>query len=116
MVHGGRVMLVLSRKVDEAIYISGQIKVKILKVRGNQVSVGIDAPRDVSIVRSELAEWSEFCCDDRKKSESQSKQDLMFGNHASKESAYPVGCLDNYARTDVLVGSCPEEAWMAVDI
>ena len=110
-------MLVLSRKVDDAIYISGRIKIKILKVQGNRVSVGIDAPRDISIVRSELAEWSEFCCDDRKESASQSEQDFRLGDHASDESDWPVGCSDNYARhSGELVGSCPEEAWMAVDI
>ena len=110
-------MLVLSRKVDEAIYISGQIKVRILKVQGNRVSVGIEAPRDVSIVRSELAAWSEFSYDAHEESESHAEQDLMFVDHASSESAYQMGCLDNYARqSDVLVEPCPEEQWIAVDI
>jgi carbon storage regulator len=47
-------MLVLSRKEGERIVIDGQIVVTVLQVRGNQIRLGIDAPRDVPIRRSEL--------------------------------------------------------------
>ena len=47
-------MLVLSRKRQETIVIDGQIKVTIIQVRGNQVRLGVEAPQDVSILRSEL--------------------------------------------------------------
>ena len=47
-------MLVLSRKVSESIMIGDDIKVTILKVAGNVVRVGIDAPKDVQILRQEL--------------------------------------------------------------
>ena len=56
-------MLVLSRKVGEAIQIDGQIRVTIVKINGNTVKVGIDAPDEVRIVRSELGEWSELSFD-----------------------------------------------------
>lgn len=49
-------MLVLSRKENEAIRISGNILVKIFEVKGNQVKIGIDAPKEVSILREELYE------------------------------------------------------------
>lgn len=48
-------MLVLSRKEGDEILIPDlDIVVRVLKVRGKGVSIGIEAPRDVRIVRSEL--------------------------------------------------------------
>jgi carbon storage regulator len=47
-------MLVLTRKADQEIVISGNIRVRVLSVRGNRVRLGIDAPRDVSVARQEL--------------------------------------------------------------
>lgn len=49
-------MLVLSRKLDEAITIGSDIKVRIISVRGGTVRLGIEAPQEVSILRSELTE------------------------------------------------------------
>ena len=47
-------MLVLSRKLDESIRIGDEISVKVLGVSGQQVRLGIDAPREVQIDRAEL--------------------------------------------------------------
>jgi carbon storage regulator CsrA len=47
-------MLVLTRKTDEQILIGNDIKITLVRVRGNHVRIGIDAPRDVRIVRGEL--------------------------------------------------------------
>lgn len=47
-------MLVLTRKAQEQIQIGNNITISILKVKGNAVRVGIEAPKDVRIVRSEL--------------------------------------------------------------
>ena len=47
-------MLVLSRKPGEKLVIGSGIVVTVLGVRGNQVKVGIQAPDDVVILRSEL--------------------------------------------------------------
>ena len=47
-------MLVLTRKIDEQILIGDDIKVTLVRVRGNTVRIGIEAPRDVRIVRGEL--------------------------------------------------------------
>ncbi len=49
-------MLVLSRKKNESIIIDGNITVTIVEVRGDKVRIGIDAPRDVTVHRSEVAE------------------------------------------------------------
>jgi carbon storage regulator CsrA len=47
-------MLVLARKLNESIIINDDITVKIIAVEKGVVRVGIDAPSEVSIVRSEL--------------------------------------------------------------
>lgn len=52
-------MLVLSRKVGEKLVIGNDIWVTVVAVKGNSVRVGIDAPDDVPILRSELT-----CCQD----------------------------------------------------
>jgi carbon storage regulator len=48
-------MLVLSRKVGEEVVIAGNIRVKVLAVRGNQIRLGIVAPSDVAVDRGEIA-------------------------------------------------------------
>ena len=47
-------MLVLTRKLQEQIQIGDNITITILRVKGNSVRVGIDAPREIRVVRSEL--------------------------------------------------------------
>ena len=49
-------MLVLSRRVGEAINIGDDIVLTVTEIRGGQVRIGLTAPRDVSILRSELAD------------------------------------------------------------
>ncbi len=49
-------MLVLSRKKDESIMIGDQIELKILSVDGDQVKIGIVAPKSVKVYRSEVYE------------------------------------------------------------
>ena len=47
-------MLVLSRKKNESIIIDGNISIQVLEVRGNKIRLGIKAPNEVSVMRSEL--------------------------------------------------------------
>ena len=47
-------MLVLTRKLDEQIVIGDDIKVTLLRIRGNSVRIGIEAPREVRVVRGEI--------------------------------------------------------------
>ena len=48
-------MLVLTRKMNEQILIGNDIKITLVRVRGNSVRIGIEAPRAVRVVRGELA-------------------------------------------------------------
>ena len=48
-------MLVLSRKVDQQIMIGDDIQLTVVRLDGNRVRIGISAPRDVRILRGELA-------------------------------------------------------------
>ncbi len=47
-------MLILTRKPTEVVVIGDDIKVTILGVKGNQVRIGIDAPKDISVHREEI--------------------------------------------------------------
>jgi carbon storage regulator len=49
-------MLVLSRKLNERIVINGNIVVTVVDIRGDKVRLGVEAPRDVAVYRSELLE------------------------------------------------------------
>lgn len=50
-------MLVLSRKVDDTIIIGDNIKIQVIKMKGNTIRLGIEAPSDVKILRGELAPY-----------------------------------------------------------
>ncbi|WP_368503262.1 carbon storage regulator CsrA [Alkalihalophilus sp. As8PL] len=47
-------MLVLTRKLKEAIQIGDEIEIKILSVDGDQIKIGIEAPKNVEIHRKEV--------------------------------------------------------------
>ncbi|MES0490359.1 MAG: carbon storage regulator CsrA [Leptospirales bacterium] len=47
-------MLVLSRKVNESIIIGENIEVMVVEVKGDQVKLGINAPKDISLYRGEI--------------------------------------------------------------
>lgn len=47
-------MLILTRKTGEALMIGNDIKLIILGVKGSQVRIGIDAPKDISVHREEI--------------------------------------------------------------
>ncbi len=57
-------MLVLSRKAGEKIQIGDGITLEVRRVAGNRVTLAIDAPKDVRILRGELEKVADAFCDE----------------------------------------------------
>ena len=49
-------MLILTRRVGETVMIGNEVTVTVLGVKGNQVGLGINAPKDVAVHREEIFE------------------------------------------------------------
>jgi len=49
-------MLVLSRKLNERIVVGGSVVVTVVRISGDKVRLGIDAPDDVRVIRDEVAD------------------------------------------------------------
>ncbi len=47
-------MLILTRKVGESLMISDDMKVTVLGIKGNQIRIGVSAPREVGVHREEI--------------------------------------------------------------
>lgn len=47
-------MLILTRRVGEALMIGDNVSITVLGVKGNQVRIGVDAPKDVAVHREEI--------------------------------------------------------------
>lgn len=50
----GAQMLILTRKVGESVVVGDDVTITVLGVKGNQVRIGINAPKDVSVHREEV--------------------------------------------------------------
>ena len=49
-------MLILTRRADESIMIGDEVTVTVLGINGNQIRIGIDAPREITVHRQEVYE------------------------------------------------------------
>ena len=49
-------MLVLSRKKDESVVINNNIRIVVVEIRGDKVRLGVEAPKEVPVHRSEVYE------------------------------------------------------------
>jgi carbon storage regulator len=47
-------MLILTRRINEALKIGDDVSVTVLEIKGNQVRLGVKAPRDISVHREEI--------------------------------------------------------------
>ncbi len=47
-------MLILTRRIGEVLRIGDDVAITVLGIKGNQVRIGIDAPKDVSVHREEI--------------------------------------------------------------
>jgi carbon storage regulator len=51
-------MLILSRRVGESVVIGEDISITVLRVKGNQVRLGVNAPKSIAVQREEVSERS----------------------------------------------------------
>ena len=70
-------MLILTRRVGETLMIGDDVTVTVLGVKGNQVRIGVNAPKDVSVHREEIYE--------RIKKEQQLQQQGLAGTAPAEE-------------------------------
>lgn len=49
-------MLILSRRVGESVMIGDDVSITVLRVKGNQVRLGVNAPKSVAVQREEVSE------------------------------------------------------------
>ena len=49
-------MLILSRRVGESVVIGDDVSITVLRVKGNQVRLGVNAPKSVAVQREEVSE------------------------------------------------------------
>ena len=52
----GEIMLILTRRVGEALMVGDDTKIVVLGVKGSQIGLGINAPKDVKVHREEIYE------------------------------------------------------------
>jgi carbon storage regulator len=78
-------MLVLSRKSDQEIRIGDDIRLTVLKVKGNTVRIGIEAPSEVRIMRGELI--GQEISIPRQKTIDKRQLTVRFGQHEVEDEA-----------------------------
>ncbi len=74
-------MLILTRRVGETVMIGNDVTVTVLGVKGNQVRIGVNAPRDVAVHREEIFE--------RIKREEQEGDDGRAGRGGDGHGSFP---------------------------
>lgn len=79
-------MLILARKVGQRIVIAGDIEITVVEVRGDQVRLGITAPREIPVHRKELLE--QIIAENIKAAETASTADIL-GNRLKPKPTTP---------------------------
>lgn len=78
-------MLILTRRIGETVVIGDDISITVLGVKGNQVRLGVNAPRDVSVHREEIYQRIKF-----------EQEQKGGGNDASSSGATVTRINDSY--------------------
>lgn len=100
-------MLVLSRKKDEKIQIGDDITITVTEIRGDKVRLGIDAPKDVPIVRHNVPDAIK-----RKHPSAYSRKYTAYVPTIAERKLY-AGLKNLY--TDTAAGSLDTEAMLVAD-
>ncbi|MFG0289919.1 MAG: carbon storage regulator [Rhodopirellula sp. JB044] len=93
-------MLVLSRKLKEQIKIGDDITITVVKLRNNQIRLGIEAPRDVRVMRAEL---------DKETPETTPKNDASANAETvAKPQVAPTNRVRNFLEADAASTPAPQ--------
>lgn len=80
-------MLVLTRKINEALLMmEGEVRIVVLSVQGDQVKLGIEAPRSISVAREEIYEATR---ENQRAAESVSPDALSLMTKTEKDAPSP---------------------------
>ena len=80
-------MLVLTRKIDQGIVISGNIYIRVLGVERDRVKIGIDAPMEIPILRQELVDRKEKADAERDRAKGHDDESTTPGVTSAKEQS-----------------------------
>lgn len=89
-------MLILTRKVDQGIVISGNIHIRVLGVQRDRVKIGISAPKEITVLRDELVDRDkkdDIATDAQKRSENSHDEQILeidFGEPEKDDSEREV--------------------------
>jgi carbon storage regulator len=85
-------MLVLSRKAGESIVIGNDVVITILEVRGGQIRIGVDAPRNLAVHRAEI--YQQVLAENRAAAASSGFRESVLSTKASGVTAGPTQAAD----------------------
>lgn len=90
-------MLILTRKPGESLYVGDDVKITIVEIKGHQIRVGIDAPRELRIYREEI--YNLIKEENRQAAEAARVSDVDLGSLEEwKRPAFDGGSDDNEGR------------------
>ncbi len=88
-------MLVLSRKMDEQIVIGEEIRITVLRVKGDRVKLGIQAGEELKIMRGELLDVAEEPTVERQTTIADPTVGLIDESSPEDSTAHPAGACEN---------------------